>query len=188
MTTEEYLYRPPLGEFAPNPVTNRYDVGKSGRPYYDKFGRLFMRTVYVLRIEGLETSQLSKFYHHELEKVNAAPINPKSPDQYTEFNTITRNCTTIIRDGLRKYGFTKVRGILPRDFFVCAAYYFHKLKKMGTVETRFFKLKQLKVPEAAYSENVPPFNPINWVRQWKLGRLRGMEDGAELSDHRGPST
>jgi hypothetical protein len=188
MTTEEYYYRPPLGEFAPNPKTGLYDAGETGRPYYDKFGRLFMRTVHVLRIEGLETNRLSRIYHHELEKVHAAPKNPRKPEEYTGFNIFTRSCTTIIRDGLRKCGFTKVRGILPRDFFACAAYYFHTLEETGTVETKILKLKQLKVPEAPYSKKVPLSNPINWVRQRRLIRMRGMDDGAESPGYRVPST
>jgi hypothetical protein len=167
MTPEEYFYRPPLGEFAPHPKTGLYADGSGGRPYYDKFGRLFMRTVHVLRIEDLETERLLRFYYRELKKTKNGPIDPNRPDIYTGFNVLTRNCTTIIRDGLRKCGFRKVKGIVPKDFFVCATHCFRRLEEMGAVRTKTFKLGQLKVPEATYSVGVPLVNPINWIREVK---------------------
>ncbi len=50
---EDYFYRPALGEFAPHPVSGKADLDDPEKPYYDKFGRRFMRTVHVLRILGL---------------------------------------------------------------------------------------------------------------------------------------
>jgi hypothetical protein len=168
MTPEEYFYRPALGEFAPHPETGRFDAGNADRPYYDKFGRLFMRTVHVLRIEGLKTGRLAAIYHNTLETIHSAPPDPKRPGKYKDFNILTRNCTTMIRDGLRQYGFSRIRGILPRELFISAAYHFRKLEEAGVLEMKLIKMKQLKVPEAPYSAEVPILNPINRVRQWKL--------------------
>ena len=168
MTREEYFYRPALGEFAPPPETGRLDAGNADRPYYDKFGRLFMRTVHVLRIEGLKTGRLSTIYHNMLKTIHSAPSDPRRPGEYKDFNILTRNCATIIRDGLRRYGFSQIRGILPRELFVCAAYHFRKLEEEGTLKTDLIKMKQLKVPEAPYGAEVPILNPINRIRQRKL--------------------
>jgi hypothetical protein len=168
MTREEYFYRPALGEFAPHPETGRFDAGNGDRPYYDKFGRLFMRTVHVLRIEGLNTGRLSTIYHNMLKTIHSTPPDPKRPEKYRDFNLFTNNCSTMIRDGLRRYGFSRIRGILPRELFICAVSYFRNLEKKGALKTNLIKLKQLKVPEAPYSSGVPILNPINRGRQWKL--------------------
>jgi hypothetical protein len=161
MTREDYFFRPALGEFAPDPETGRFNTGNRDRPYYDKFGRLFMRTVHVLRIEGLKTGRLSEIYHNRLKAIHATPPDPKKPEKYKDFNMFTRNCATLIRDGLRKYGFSQIRGILPRELFVSAAYHFRKLEEEGVLKTELIKMKQLKVPEAPYSAGVPILNPIN---------------------------
>ena len=168
MTREEYFYRPALGEFAPHPETGRFDTGNANRPYYDKFGRLFMRSVHVLRIEGLKTGRLSEIYHNMLRRIHSAPPDPRRPEKYKGFNVLTRNCATLIRDGLRRYGFPQIRGILPRELFLCTVYHFRKLEKKGALKTALIKMKQLKVPEAPYSAGVPILNPINRVRQRKL--------------------
>jgi hypothetical protein len=167
MTLEEYFYRPALGEFAPHPETGRFDAGNRDRPYYDKFGRIFMRTVHVLRIEGLKTRRLSTIYHNMLKKIHATPPDPRRPGKYRDFRLLTRNCTTMIRDGLRRYGFSQIRGILPRELFACAAYHFRKLEEEGDLKTYSIKMKQLKVPEAPYSAAVPILNPINRLQQRK---------------------
>jgi len=172
MSPEEYFYRPALGEFAPHPTRGRYHVDADGKAYYDKFGRLFMRNVHVLSIEGLPTDLLSAFYHHELQEILNTPENPKKPGYYPRFNLFTRNCATIIRDGFRKAGLSSLKGILPRDLFISVAY--HLLKHGGKAGTRvrFSRLDQLKVPEAPYSALPPPLNPINILR---IFLLRGTQ-------------
>ena len=172
MTPEEYFYRPALGEFAPHPELGKYHVDEDGKAYYDKFGRLFMRSVHVLSIEGLSTDLLSAYYHHELEKILNTAEDPKKPGYYPHFNLFTRNCATIIRDGLRKTGLPMVRGIFPRDLFISVAH--HVLQHREKVRTRvnLFRLDQLKVPEARYSALPPPVNPVNMLR---LIWLRGTE-------------
>ena len=103
-----------------------------------------------------------------LKAIHATPPNPKRPERYKDFNIFTRNCATIIRDGLRKYGFSQIRGILPRELFISAAYHFRKLEAEGAARTELIRMKQLKVHEAPYSAGVPILNPINRIRQWKL--------------------
>jgi hypothetical protein len=164
---EEYFYRPALGEFAPHPELGVFNVDDPERPYYDKFGRLFMRTIHVLHIEGIDTEHLSRIYHRALETIHSTPINPKRPEKYPDFNIFTRSCTTIIRDGLREYGFRRIGGIFPRDLFVNIA--FHLLKgDRGDIEVKLFRMKQLKVPEAPYSALTPFLNPLNRIRARRL--------------------
>jgi hypothetical protein len=162
---EDYLYRPPLGEFAPHPKQGIRNVEDMERPYYDMFGRLFMRTIHVLRIQGLNTEQVSSIYHKELNKILNTPRNPKCPEKYRDFNIFTRSCTTIIRDGLRECGFRKISGIMPRDFFVNAAYHFLNAEKEGALRLKRFTMKQLKVAEAPHSRTTPLFNPTNRIRR-----------------------
>jgi len=122
MDEAEYMYRPALGEFAASPHTGKYQIMGDGTAYLDKFGRNFMRTIHVIRVEGMDTDRLAEINHHELKKIHATPPNPKEPEKYRDFNLLKRSCTTIIRDSLRKYGFSRIKGILPRDFFISAAW------------------------------------------------------------------
>jgi hypothetical protein len=168
MTPEEYLYRPALGEFAPHPVLGRYHVDDNGRAYFDKFGRLFMRSVHVLEVEGLPADRLSRFYHHEIERILNTPCDPRNPGEYPDFKLFTRNCTTIIRDGLRQAGFPMIRGIFPRDLFVSTAHHLLKGERAASIKTKLFKMKQLEVPEAPESTVPWPVNPINLLRLRRL--------------------
>lgn len=161
---EEYFYRPALGEFAPHPQQGGFSDREKGKPYYDKFGRSFMRTVHVLQVQGLEAESLSSIYHRELKTIHNAPVHPGRPSKYRDFNFLTRSCTTIIRDGLREWGFPKIRGLLPRELFMSAAYHFFKASKSTHGKIALFKKRQLKVPEAPYSVMTPLFNPLNRVR------------------------
>ena len=164
---EEYFYRPALGEFAPHPELGVFNVDDPERPYYDKFGRLFMRTIHVLRIEGIDTERLLRIYHDVLEMIHSTPVNPKRPEKYPGFNIFTKSCTTIIRDGLREYGFGGIGGIFPRDLFVNIA--FRLLgEKRKDIEVKLFRMKQLKVPEAPYSALTPFLNPVNRIRAKRL--------------------
>ncbi len=168
MTPEEYFYRPALGEFAPHPELGRHPVNEDGKAYYDKFGRLFMRNVHVLTIEGLPTDCLSEFYHHELESILNTPENPKKPGVYPHFNLFTRNCATIIRDGLRKAGLPMVRGVFPRDLFINTACSLLKHRAGTGITVRLDRMHQLKVPEAPSSALPPPVNPVNMLRMFYL--------------------
>lgn len=164
MTPEEYFYRPALGEFAPHPTRGKYHVEANGKAYYDKFGRLFMRTVHALSIQGLSPDLLSAYFHDELQKVLQTPENPRKPGYYPHFNLFTRNCATIIRDGLRKAGLSGVKGIFPRDLFIRVAYELLKNGKKNGVAGKYLRLNQLHVPEAPSSALPPPLNPVNIVR------------------------
>ncbi len=172
MTPEEYFYRPALGEFAPHPELGRYHVDENGKAYYDKFGRRFMRNIHVLTIEGLPTDLLSGFYQQEMEKILRTPEDPKKPGFYPHFNLFTRNCATIIRDGLRKAGLSFVKGIFPRDFFINVAYHLLKHGPETGLTVNLHRLSQLRVPDAPDSALPLPVNPANMLR---LFRLRGTQ-------------
>lgn len=159
MTKEEYFYRPALGEFAPSPRNGKQEINVDGRPYYDKFGRNFMRSIHVLHIEGINTEKLYDILKEELEIIHNTPEKPDDPGNYPDFHFINRSCTTIIRDGLRKYGFTNIKGVIPRDFFVNAAYNFQKEKD---ITLRIFKMPQLLVRECPQSKPTMLFNIKNW--------------------------
>lgn len=168
MRHEEYFFRPALGEFAPHPVTGRDNTDDPEKPYYDKFGRLFMRTIHVLRITGLDTQKLSQIFHGELEIIHNAPPDPNKPGHYIDFNIFTNSCSTIIRDGFKKMGFKKIRGIFPRNLFVNASYYFLTQSEYPLIKASLFTLNQLCVPEAARSAMPPLLNPLNRYKHHRL--------------------
>ena len=158
MTPEEYFYRPALGEFAPSPVNGKFEILADGTAYYDKFGRNFMRTVHVLRIRGMDTKRLSSILDEELEIIHNTPINPKKPDKYADFSIFSRSCSTIIRDGFRKYGLKNITGILPRDLFVSTIFNIYKQRQDMGINLELYSMPQLKVPEAPYSVMTPVIN------------------------------
>lgn len=164
MTPEEYLYRPALGEFAPDPETGGHSIADPSRPYYDKFGRRFMRTVHVLRMTGMDVNRVGGIFNDELQRILSTSPDPKKPGIYRDFNMLTRNCTTIIRDGLRRAGLAGVRGVLPRDLFVSAA----SACAAGGIHASVFRLPQLLVEEAAPSVLSPPLNPLNMIRKNRI--------------------
>ncbi len=167
ISEEEYLYRPALGEFAPSPATGRFDVSDRSRPYYDKFGRNFMRTIHTLHVEGIDTGRLMEMFQDEIGLIRATPADARRPDKYRDFHFLKRSCTTIIRDGLRRCGYPDIRGILPRDMFVSAAYVI--LRSSGpSVRARAYRMEQLKVDESPYSAVPPLFNPLNAYRVRKI--------------------
>ncbi|MBC8344758.1 MAG: hypothetical protein ISR82_07560 [Candidatus Marinimicrobia bacterium] len=171
MDEAEYMYRPALGEFAPSPTTGKFEILENGTAYYDKFGRNFMRGIHVIRLEGIDADRLSGIYHDELNIIHATPSNPDHPEKYRDFSFYKRSCTTLIRDGLQKYGFQKINGFLPRDFFISAAMSLMKAQKKMGFTVQLYNRPQLKVPEAPYSRNSLPMNPMNWTR---LKKLKGM--------------
>ncbi|HNW26928.1 MAG TPA: hypothetical protein PKN50_00510 [Spirochaetota bacterium] len=161
ISEEEYFYRPALGEFAPDPVTGRFNVENPERPYYDKFGRSFMRTIHVLRITGIDTVRLRGYFEAMLREILDRP-DPRHPEKYRDFNIITRSCVTFIRDGLRRYGFTNLRGVFPRDFFINASYHFLKMRGRDGIGAAVRLMPQLMVPEAPRSRLTLIANPVNW--------------------------
>lgn len=169
MSTAEYFYRPALGPFSPAPGGG-FDTSDPDRPYLDKFGRNFMRTIHVLRITGRDTGVLSRFLHGELKAIHDTPVDPKHPDKYAGFGVISRNCTTIIRDALRDWGFTGIKGILPRDMFASAAWVFHREVRHGQISLSAYTMPQLTVPEAPLSAMTPLVNPINRLKISRLAR------------------
>ncbi len=164
VTPEEYFFRPALGEFAPHPETGSYNDTDPQRPYLDKFGRQFMRTIHVLRIRGLDNERLIKYCRNQLEIIHNTPRDPDKPDKYADFNIFRRSCSTIIRDCFREYGFTPISGVFPRDLFVNMAYFFFRKEKTKKLGISYYQRKQLKVPEAACSKITPLINPLNRIR------------------------
>ena len=130
-----------------------------------------MRTIHVLRIAGPDTEALARYYHRERDRIHAAPPDPKRPDAYADFNLFTRSCSTIIRDGLRAAGYTKISGIFPRDLFVNAAYFFLTQPPASCIRAQRFSLRQLSVPEAAPSVMPPLLNPQR-CRERRMPQLR----------------
>lgn len=163
ISEEEYLYRPAMGEFAPHPVTGRFDVSDPGRPYYDKFGRNFMRTIHVLRIEGIDTDRLAAYYRDQLAANRNAP-DPARPEKYRDFSVVSRSCVTIIRDGLRAGGVPAIAGLFPRDLFVSAAYRLTRPRAQAGLRVRLYRMPRLAVPEAPPSAPTPLINPMNRLR------------------------
>ena len=165
LSHEEYFYRPALGEFAPHPQTGRYNIDNPAKPYYDKFGRRFMRSIHVLLLTGLDTQNLALFFHAEMEKIRKSKLNVTNNEKYPAFNVLTRNCATIIRDGFKNAGFRNIHGIFPRDLFVNIAFYFSDRPATGAT---VFRLGQLFVPEAGQSALPPLLNPVNVLKNNKL--------------------
>ncbi len=161
ITEEEFFYRPALGEFAPSPNNGKYEISEDGLPYYDKFGRNFMRTIHVLRIEGIDVEKLGNIYKHQLNVIRSTPPKPKEPEAYSGFNIFTRSCSTIIRDGLNQYGFDQIKGVFPRDLYISAAYH---LLKINSLKVEQIIMPQLVVPEADLSAMSPILNPLNYIR------------------------
>jgi hypothetical protein len=167
LSAEEYFYRPALGEFAPHPKTGRYNIEDSHHPYYDKFGRLFMRSIHVLRIEGINITTLGTYLRMRLEDILNTP-DPTHPESYRDFSMFRNNCVTIIRDGLRACGFENIRGILPRELFINAAYHIMKADGRNGTRITMYRMPQLKVSEAPYSLLSTITNPINRILARKL--------------------
>lgn len=164
MKHEEYFYRPALGEFAPDPVSGKDNLSDPQKPYYDKFGRLFMRTVHVLRITGLDTQKFARYFHHKLEIIRSTKPDPKKPGHYADFNLFTNSCSTIIRDGFQKLEFRKIRGIFPRDLFVNISYFFLKQTDHPSIKASCRTLHQHHVPEAPPSAMPLLLNPLNRLK------------------------
>ncbi len=171
MKHEDYFFRPALGEFAPHPVLGRYNVDDPQRPYYDKFGRLFMRTIHVLKITGLDVKKLSQIFHEQLETIKNTPPDPKNSEKYRDFNILTNSCSTIIREGFKKYGFKNIAGMFPRDIFVNASSYFLYQAKDKRIKASRRVLPQLIVSEAAPSVMPPLMNPLN---RWKARQIKNI--------------
>jgi len=164
MTEEEYFYRPALGKFSPSP-DGLLDTSDPEKPYLDKFGRQFMRTVHTLRITGRETEILDSILRRKLKEIYDTPVDPEHPEYYLNFNKFSNSCTTIIRDSLKEWGFRGIKGIFPRELFVNAAWCFYKESQKGGLSLSVFKLPQLVVEEAPHSRLTPVINPINFVKK-----------------------
>jgi len=161
MTPYEFLYRPALGEFAPSPNNQKFEILDNGKTYYDKFGRNFMRTIHVLRIQGIDVDKLKAIFDEELNVIHSTPVDPMAPEKYKDFNFFNRSCSTIIRDGLQKYGIKNIGGILPRDLFVNILYSLYTAGTEMGLDWALYKKPQLKVPEAPYSKMTPLINIKN---------------------------
>lgn len=168
LSEEEYLYRPALGEFAPHPVTGGFRVTEGEPPYYDKFGRRFMRRIHLLRITGIDAGRLRDCFRHELGVIRATPADPLRPQKYAGFSFFTRSCSTIIRDGFRKSGYPAIGGVAPADFFISAVRTFLAGGERWGLSVSVLVLDQLHVPEAPPSRPAPALNPVNRLRVWKM--------------------
>jgi hypothetical protein len=173
ITPEEYFFRPALGEFAPHPDTGLYNDTDPERPYLDKFGRQFMRTIHVLRIEGLDNERLMDYCKGELEVIYNTPVDPDKPDRYADFSIFRRSCSTIIRDGFRECGFPGISGVFPRDLFTNMAYFFFRKVKDEKIRAGYYRRIQLKVPEAGYSKMTPLVNPLNRLKSCLMRKEMG---------------
>lgn len=174
MTEEEYFYRPALGRFGPSPE-GFFDTSDPERPYLDKFGRRFMRTIHVVRITGKETGILESILRGKLEKIYDTPVNPVRPEYYAEFSKVSNSCTTIIRDALREWGFKYIKGIFPRELFINAAWMFGKESRNGALTLSVFKLSQLLVDEAPMSSLSPVLNPVNYIKNLIMKKKEANE-------------
>ena len=170
ITLEEFLYRPPFGEFSSHPETGGFNLADPDRPYYDKFGRLFMRSVHALIVQGLDGDAALEVFHNEMDTIHTTPVDPQRPEKYRDFNFLRRSCVTIIRDCLQRIGLTQVRGILPRELFVSTAHCLFEEHRAGRLDVEVRTLSQLKVAERSYSTVTPLLNPLNRVRAFKLKR------------------
>ncbi|HBN45603.1 MAG TPA: hypothetical protein DD389_03965 [Candidatus Marinimicrobia bacterium] len=130
-----------------------------------------MRTIHVLRITGIDTQRLSSILDEELDIIHNTPVNPKKPEKYADFSIYKRSCSTIIRDGLLKYGFKKIDGILPRDLFVSTIFNVYKQKRNMDIDLELYTMPQLKVPEAPYSVMTPLMNIKHRLQLKELNKI-----------------
>ena len=165
MEKEEYFFRPALGEFAPSPNNGLFEILEDGRVFYDKFGRNFMRTIHRIRIFGLDTEKMMAVLKKSLDIILNTTPNPKEPDKYKDFNIVSNNCATIIRDVFNQCGFPEIKGRFPRDLFVNTAYH---LFCHPELDVQYAKLPQLFVPEAPMSRLSPLLNFWNYFRKNEL--------------------
>ena len=82
-------------EFAPSPSTGLFEILDDGTAYYDKFGRNFMRTIHVLRVEGINGTRMRSIFDRFLEMIHNTPVNPKKPEKWPDFNLFTNSCSTL---------------------------------------------------------------------------------------------
>ncbi len=165
LTPEEYFYRPALGEFAPSPDHGRFEIREDGRAYFDKFGRRFMRTIHAIRVFGIDAGRIAGIFEGIMQRILDTPRQDDPAAKWRDFHPLTRNCTTLIRDGLNAYGFDVVRGRFPRDLFVNAAYH---LSRRPELRVEVLRIDQLKVAEAPYSARTWLLAPGNYWRQARL--------------------
>lgn len=168
LSPEEYFYRPLVGEFLPR-TDKICGITNKPLPPCVNFGRRFMRSIHILRVEGdkIDTEKLLKIFREKLNEIRNAPIDHNHPGDYAEFSFFSSSCATIIRDGLRKGGFKSVSGVCPRDFFVSCAKGFKKLSKDHNLSVSYRFMPQLLVPEAPPSKLTPLLNPLNYYRKYK---------------------
>lgn len=167
LTPEEYFYRPALGEFAPSPTHGGYERRSDGRNHLDKFGRRFMRTIHAVRVLGIDAARMSAIFEGTMDRIHATPRRDAASERWRDFHPLTRNCTTLVRDGLNAYGFTCIRGRFPRDLFVNAAYH---LARRRDLRVQMWIQPQLKVAEAPYSAMTWLLAPGNYWRRSRLMR------------------
>ena len=164
LTPEEYFYRPILGDLAP--AENKKDRAEKVTV---KFGRRFMRSIHILRIEGdsLEIELLRKIFRKKMDSIHNAPTDPSRPGFYKDFSFYSNSCVTIIRDGLREGGFADVSDFLSRDFFISCAKSFRKMAKKHNLSVSLRLMPQLMIPEAPPSKMTPLLNPLSYYRKHK---------------------
>jgi hypothetical protein len=162
LTWEEYFFRPAMGEFAPGP-NGKYDISNPHRPYYDKFGRRFMRTVVSLRVTGIKnTSFLLKYFHASMKKIKTQTVKAHAPDINHYFNLAFYNCVTELHAGLTAWGLKNLHNRFPLDFFLSCKQELTKLAAKQRWRISVAKLPQFKVPEAPWSKPVRPMSLRFW--------------------------
>lgn len=164
LTPEEYFYRPVLGDLAPTE-----DKKDSAEKDVIKFGRRFMRSIHILRIEGdsLDIELLRKIFKKKMDSVHNAPTDSSRPGFYKDFSFYSNSCVTIIRDGLREGGFADASGFLSRDFFMSCAKSFRKMAKKNNLSVSLRLMPQLMISEAPPSKMTLLFNPLSYWRRRK---------------------
>jgi hypothetical protein len=176
ISPEEFLYRPAMGEFAAHPDTQSFNVADPNRPYFENFGRRFMRSIHALHIQGLDTARLTELLCLEIRIIGEKTPYPRRPHKYRDFHVIRRSCTSLIRDALREAGLREVSGILPRELFLNVAYQATRPDIRHSISVRASRLEQLKVPERPYSRPSPILNPLTRLKLSQLRRIPGSSD------------
>lgn len=166
----EFAWRPPLGDYGPE--------------RHDYFGRRFMRTLHVLRIDGLDTVRVRASLQAVRERILARPPDPRDPEYAPWVNLAGRNCVALLRLALVEAGLPVFHGLTPRAFFVDAAWRLRRLAGRGVLRLSYRRLPQVVVPECAPSLPASSWSPRTAQRERRLAREGFF--GADGGLDRGP--
>lgn len=171
ISEEEYFFRPALGHFSPNPQTNLADYTNPEKLYYDKFGRLFMRNVHVLRLSNVDSSKLANVLTKRMKLFKEAGLGAPS-DKNSAFRPLSHNCVTEIADALKECGFGAGSHFIPRDCFAVTGSHWRRLAEKSGYDFSYYIMKQMPVKEAKPSKLAFLINPFNYLRWIILSKKR----------------